>query len=254
MSDPKLQEYMDQTVTSFSEAQNEIADALSRIFSELGGDASVQRVQLLALRRYVIKGGHGVAEAWPWNAEQARQHKADTEKMNAAAKQTMKNFHDQNPELRLGRSQVRDLPRQVHLWCSNDKVRKASAHLLPRAFKELSKVELYPEIPTDAGPINAFKNFLRHYMPVPEVTSAAPGTSDHGQDRAVDFVVIQGAKTLAGTSKDRIPTDWQATGYDKALKKATKDTGLDGPLQHPHEPWHYWLKKEDPEKAGAAPH
>jgi hypothetical protein len=171
--------------------------------------------------------------------------------MKTAADKTATNFARQNPGLALGRSKIRDLPRQVHLWCTNATVFKASAHLLPRVLRELTKPE-YPEFPTSSGPINQFKKFLTDYHPFPQVTSAAPGTSDHGQDRAVDFIVTKNGRTLAGTStakdkdskKTRIKLDWEETGYDKALKKATIGTGLDGPLAEPHEPWHYWLSAE----------
>jgi hypothetical protein len=122
---------------------------------------------------------------------------------------------------------------------------QASAHLLTRTLRELSNERTYPEIPTSSAPIESFKKFLHDYTPVPKVTSAAPGTSDHGQDRAVDFVVIKNGKTIAGTNgaQEVIDRDWVATGYDKALKKATHKTGLDGPLRppKPNEPWHYWL-------------
>jgi hypothetical protein len=249
VSDPKLQEYMEQIVISFSQGQNEIADALYRIFCESYGAGRVQGVQLLALRRYIIKGGNAVAEAWPWDEQKKKAHAADSASMKAAAAKVMINFAAQNPGLTLGRSEFRDLPRQVRLWCTNGTVLQASAHLLPRALRELAKHD-YPEIPTSAGPIWRFKMFLRDYNPVPQVTSAAPGTSDHGQDRAVDFVVIKNGKTIAGTrgATEIIARDWEATGYGKALEKATKGTGLEGPLDDPYEPWHYWLQNEAPDK------
>jgi hypothetical protein len=98
MTDPKLQEYMDQTVVSFTQAQNEIADALYKIYCELYGDGSAQRVQLLALRRYVYKGGVEVAAGWPWSDEDKQRHQSQTKAMNEAAKDTMDNFAAQNPD------------------------------------------------------------------------------------------------------------------------------------------------------------
>jgi hypothetical protein len=204
MTDPKLQEYMDQTVVSFSAAQNKIADALYKIFCELYGDTSAQRVQLLALRRYVDKGGSAVAKGWAWTDADRIEHQVEIGAMRAAANKTAINFAKQNSGLSLGQTPIRSLPRQVHLWCTNETVFRASAHLLPRALRELAKPS-YPEIPTSSGPIKQFKQFLKDYNPVPRVTSAAPDTSDHGQDRAVDFTVIKNGVTVAGisTARDR---------------------------------------------------
>jgi hypothetical protein len=251
MSDPKLQEYMDQTVCSFSEAQNEIADALARIKTQLGGAAAVQQIQLLALRRYLRKGGHQVALAWPWTKKERDLNAAQTKKMNTAADKTIENFAKQNPKLTLARSAIRDLASQVRLWCDNPHVKTAASKLLPKVLKELDK-DKYPEIPTDSGPITLFKKFLKGTGVDPEPTSAAPGTSDHGQDRAVDFIVKKGGKTVADINKSKMQTQWIDTGYDKLLKTATDGTGLEGPLMKDGEiweAWHYALPKEKKTKA-----
>jgi hypothetical protein len=244
MMDPKLQEYMDQTLCSFTEAQNEIADALQRIKRHMGGAPEVQRVQLLALRRYLRKGVHQVALAWPWNEDQAHEHADQTAKMKAQAELVKRTFKDQNPGLTLDYTKIRDLARQVRLWCGNGTVHKASSYLLPRALKELAK-QAYPEIPTDWAPIDRFKRFLKDANVIPEPTSAAPGTSDHGQDRAVDFVVKKNGVIIADIIQSTIQSKWIDTGYMSALKAATLNTDLTGPLMKGNqiwEPWHYSLK------------
>jgi len=233
---------MDETVTSFSEAQNEIADAMLRMKAQLHDAANVQQIQLLALRRYLRMGGRAVASAWPWSTEQRDVNKKDSDRMNAEAAKVVANFATQNPGLKLDRTGIRNLAKQIELWCGNESVHLAAGNLLPRVLQELAKAD-YPEFPTDSAPINQFKKFLKDSKVDPEPTSAAPGTSDHGQDRAVDFIVKKDGKTVASTSKAGIKKEWENTGYDKALKKATEGTEMDGPLPNPKEPWHYWLKK-----------
>jgi hypothetical protein len=145
-------------------------------------------------------GGRGVARAWPWNKEQRDQHLEDTARMNAEAAKVIANFAAQNPGLKLDRSEIRDLAKQIELWCGNDSVHLAAGDLLPRVQRELSKPE-YPEFPTDPAPIELFKAFSRNTKVDPEPTSAAPGTSDHGQDRAVDFIVEKHGKTSRAPAK-----------------------------------------------------
>jgi hypothetical protein len=72
--------------------------------------------------------------------------------------------------------------------------------------------------------------------------NAAPGTSDHGQVKAVDFVVMQGSRLVAGTSRSTIAAQWTAPGWAQRLVEATAGTRLRGPLRHPYEPWHWSLE------------
>jgi hypothetical protein len=49
--------------------------------------------------------------------------------------------------------------------------------------------------------------------PVETAESMRRGTSLlHGQVKAVDFVVMQGGRVVAGTSRSTIETDWTAPG------------------------------------------
>jgi hypothetical protein len=105
----------------------------------------------------------------------------------------------------------------------------------------------------EQGALKRFKRFLSRSEVRPEPTSAAPGTSDHGQDRAVDFVVLKDGKTIAETVQSKIQKQWIDPGYDVALKTATLNTGLDGPLMKNGklwEPWHFWLVTEEDEAPG----
>jgi len=77
----------------------------------------------------------------------------------------------------------------------------------------------------------------------PEPTSAAPGTSDHGQMRAVDFVVMKNGKTIADVVSSTIIPNWRVPGWEKALIDAASTTKLKGPLPTPYEPWHWWLPR-----------
>jgi hypothetical protein len=53
-----------------------------------------------------------------------------------AARAVMTNFKRQNPDLTLGRSQIRDLQSQVEK-CGSATVKTAAAQLLPRVLREL---------------------------------------------------------------------------------------------------------------------
>lgn len=246
MTDLKLRRYMTEVVCRLTEAQNQISDALRRIGVYLGDSARTQEVQLLALRRYVRLGGHQVARAWPWTAKELDDHAEQTAALKAAADATARNFSLQNPDLTLDRSPFRDLPRQVQLWCDNPTVHQAAPRLYSQMLKVLDRPE-FPDLPTesDLGWIAVFRAELGQAVVRPEPTSAAPGTSDHGQDRAVDFVVQKKGITIAGTSKAKMQEEWVDTGYVDALKDAAVGTHLVGPLMKNKvlwEAWHYRLE------------
>lgn len=89
--------------------------------------------------------------------------------------------------------------------------------------------------------LDRFIDWLQAARVSPEPGNAAPGTSAHGQMRAVDFVVMQGGRVVAGTTQATIPTAWTASGWARSLADATAGTQLVGPLAHPYEPWHWSL-------------
>jgi hypothetical protein len=109
-----------------------------------------------------------------------------------------------------------------------------------RAVKELSQ-SLY-DLPAQLSRVVDFSLWLTKAGVNPEPGNAAPGTSDHGQVKAVDFVVMQGGRVVAGTSRSTIETDWTASGWAAKLATATARTLLVGPLKHPYEPWHWAIR------------
>jgi len=138
------------------------------------------------------------------------------------AKAVVTVFEDNNPGLTLIISPVRDLQRQVDLWCKNKTVKQAAARLIQDARAKLAESNFLAS-PTAAS-VSDFRSYLKTYLVDPEPSSAAPGTSDHGQQHAVDFVVKEkGGRTLADTETATIRTSWHNTGFDKALKTATEE-------------------------------
>ena len=140
----------------------------------------------------------------------------------------------------------------VQLWCDNDTVKANAPKLYTKMLKLLDRPE-FPDVPGEAGSgwISVFRAELGQARVDPEPTSAAPGTSDHGQDGAVDFVIKKNGLIIAGVSKPKMQKDWSDTGYVDSRREATKGTDLVGPLikdKKLWEAWHYRLvppKKEE---------
>jgi len=104
-------------------------------------------------------------------------------------------------------------------------------------------VSVFPDGPTGRS-VAYFTNLLRAASVKPEPTSAVPGTSDHGQMRAVDFVVVRpGGQIVADTKSATIQVIWKLGGWEAKLVAAAAGTKLIGPLQHPYEPWHWRLAR-----------
>lgn len=105
------------------------------------------------------------------------------------------------------------------------------------------KGSLYPDAPTPVSTAY-FKKKLQFAAVAPEPTSAAPGLSDHGQARAVDFVVSKNGVVVATVESATISSVWRGKEqWEAKLIKAVKDSGakLKGPLPNPDEPWHWHL-------------
>jgi len=116
----------------------------------------------------------------------------------------------------------------------------AALELFDQAVKELSKA-IY-DLPAELSRIADFARWLEGFLLTAEPGNAAPGTSDHGQMRAVDFIVMQGRRVVATTERASIATQWTAPGWSARLAAATAGTQLVGPLAHPYEPWHWSLR------------
>jgi hypothetical protein len=196
--------------------------------------------QLLALRRYIRKA-KGLDTQWVWSHEQIRSYQASPQfaRVRMEIEKVRNKFEELNPGYTLGVSPIRDLPRQVALWNGNKTVHAAAEDLERKSLQEIGK---YPDAP-DPASTEKFRAFLGHCSVHPEPTSAAPGLSDHGQMRAVDFIVMQGHRKVADTATATIGIQWDAPGWTKKLNDAVtlSKSLFIGPLQHPREPWHYTL-------------
>jgi hypothetical protein len=126
------------------------------------------------------------------------------------------------------------------LWNRSLDGRLAALELFDQALKELSKT-VY-DLPAELSRIADFARWLEGFLLTAEPGNAAPGTSDHGQMRAVDFIVMQGRRVVATTERASIATQWTAPGWTARLAAATAGTQLVGPLAHPYEPWHWSLR------------
>jgi hypothetical protein len=196
--------------------------------------------QLLALRRYIRKENN-LDTQWVWTEEQIKAYEASPRaaRVRLEVEKVRKKFEELNPGYTLGVSPIRDLQRQVNLWNGNATVRLAADDL---RWKCLQEIAGYPDWP-DVNARARFRAFLGHCSVQPEPTSAAPGLSDHGQMNAIDFVILQGHRKIAGTTTATIPAEWDAPRWTQKLKEAVtlSHSVFIGPLQHPREPWHYTL-------------
>jgi hypothetical protein len=224
-------------------AQQDVRNALALIARGRWA-AFAQPLQVLALRRYLRMQNRehkNLHARWAWSPAEAQRYKGEglASALLAAAEIVRTRFGRDNPGYRLALSPLRTLERQVSLWNGNLHVRTAATRLTEAVIEQLNDTR-FP-MPPDADSLKKFTPFLQDAGVHPEPTSAAPGTSDHGQLRAVDFVVYQGRTVIAGTDTSSIPTVWKAQGWEQKLIQATKQTGLIGPLQSPYEPWHWRL-------------
>lgn len=257
MSDQTVERYMNAVIATLTLVRTNVEEAMRLMVREMKGSAETQQVQLLALRRYLRLGEARVFKQWAWTPAEAAKHTAETQALMDEAFEVAKAFEADNPGFQLSISKLRDLERQVHLWCKNQFVHTAARGLIADAKSTLAG-SAYQPTPTAAS-TQAFRSYLQQVHVKPEPTSAAPGTSDHGQQHAVDFVVMTGTKLIAGVETSLIGPQWYNTGFDKKLKRATEKTPaaqrlrrpvLQGPLQHPYEPWHYSLPKGSASSSG----
>lgn len=241
---------MQSVIGTFALGRTNVEEAMRLMNTEMKGGPETQQVQLLALRRYLRLGGAKIIKQWAWTPAEAAKHTAETQDLMDEANDVATAFQADNPGLKLVISPVRDLQRQVHLWCSNPTIKTAARKLIADAKTKLAEPTFLPS-PTTAA-TDAFRAYLHQYVVNPEPSSAVPGTSDHGQQHAVDFVVMQNGKPIADTTTATIVPNWQNTGFAKKLKTATEKTPaaialgrpvLQGPLKTPYEPWHYALPK-----------
>lgn len=247
MQDAKLGWYITTLVnTQFRPATSPLVnDALERI-GRTALISHAQALQLLALRRYLRiqnRDQGDLAAIWPWTPEQVNANlntPSAARRLMDEASRVQQAFAAANPGHTLGLSPPRDLDRQVTLWNGSLDARTAALDLLKRTLNEMAK-PLY-DLPAPLTTIAAFARWLEQRGVNPEPGNAAPGTSDHGQLRAVDFVVMRAGRVIAGTQRATIASQWTAAGWTARLAAATAGTQLVGPLANPYEPWHWTLR------------
>ncbi|HEY6877654.1 MAG TPA: hypothetical protein VI299_06520 [Polyangiales bacterium] len=257
-SDAKIEQYITVMTQMLSTSADEVQGALGLIAAGVREPRTSLGMRLLALRRYLRMGESKVVAQWAWTPEKVAQERAsgDVKVLYELAGATQRAFVTNNPGFNLLVSPLRSLAKQVGLWITNGSVREASAKLLEDVRTELSK-DLYTLAPTSIS-ILKFRRALSQMTVRPEPKSAAPGTSDHGQGHAVDFVVVQGRHQIAGTETKDIAGKWKRDGWERKLIDAIAacneqqrkgSTGrvpiLSGPLKKPYEPWHWVLCWED---------
>jgi hypothetical protein len=243
MLNPKVEAYLSATVRQViaATARADVEDALRQV-GQAAHFARSQALRALALRRYLRmqnRQGINIHSRWAWTPEQAKELSGTGKAkllMEQAAK-AQEAFLKSNPGYSLAVSPLRSVERQVELWNGNLSVNAAATQLFGLVLQKLDEADF--ELPATHVKVEKFATWLQNREVSPEPTSAAPGTSDHGQLRAVDFVVVRGRAVIAGTKTARIHAEWTATGWDKKLAEATTNTKLVGPLKHPYEPWHW---------------
>jgi hypothetical protein len=178
-----------------------------------------------------------LASLWSWTAEQVHESLralpsedgalgVASRLLNEAAR-VQRAFASANPGYTLAISPPRALERQVVLWKDSLDARVAARDLFDRAVKELSS-QTY-DLPAELARIVEFSQWLERSRVTPEPGNAAPGISEHGQMRAVDFIVMQGRRIVADTQRATIASAWTAPGWATRLAAATAGTQLVGP-------------------------
>lgn len=242
---PKLDAYIEAAARAFPVMSAQVLEALGLIERRVKPPEAAQALELLALRRYLRLGPKRVQAQWSWSAEQAAIliNQGTSKVLIDEAAKVQGTFAKANPGYTLALSPLRSLERQVRLWNGNSSVQRAATGLRTDVLEDLEDDDEFPDIPNGKS-VAFFTNMLKLAAVTPEPTSAAPGTSDHGQMRAVDFVVMRTSGALvAGTNSSSIPTIWKRGGWEAKLIAATAGTHLVGPLQHPYEPWHWRMAR-----------
>lgn len=195
--------------------------------------------RLLASRSY-LRFEDRIDGRWSWTAEQieAFTHKREYRALIKEVNAIRARFEEQNPGYTLyANTKVRSLDTQLARWNSNRYVARVAQSLQRAALRELQK-PAYEGDP-DPADVERFAKFLRNWHPNPAAPLATPGLSLHGQLRAIDFQVMQAGKTVAPADISVSQSIWEDQGWSAKLQNATANTHFVGPLQTPHEPWHY---------------
>jgi hypothetical protein len=196
--------------------------------------------KLLALHSY-LRAGPDLAQRWSWTQTQIGQFAGSPhdEQLAAAIQSVRREFEERNPGCTLTvNPEVRSLDRQLSAWNSNSSVAAAAREFVAAAVGEIAS-----RAPSDSAgmTVPVFARFVMGHQPRPSPNLAAPGLSRHGQMYAVDFHVRKEGKAVADTDSGSIAQVWVEQGWEQRLRAAVVASGASftGPLQEPHEPWHY---------------
>ena len=190
---------------------------------------------MLALRSY-LRAGDSLPERWSWSQQQLSDYLSTPEGRAAAADidAVTVEFAAENPGFTLEvNRQPRSLEQQLAHWNENSGVGSVADSL------ERSLLQQF----TWTGPPDAelVRRALLDWTPATAAPLAAPGLSAHGQGRAFDFKITHNGVIVAGTDVASARSDWDLAGWTHRLQQAvsTSRRPFSGPLQSPHEPWHY---------------
>ena len=205
-----------------------VIDALQRI-------PSAGR-RLLALRAY-LRAGDTLPERWSWSEEQLSNYPATPEGRAAAADidAVIAVFSAANPGFTLHvNRKLRSLELQISRWNVDESVGTAAAALVVALEQRLTV-----NAPTPTT--DQIRKALIQWEPHIAIALAAPGLSAHGQGRAFDFQVEHHGQIVAGVDVASATQQWDAAGWTQKLHAAVSAAGnhFSGPLESPHEPWHY---------------
>ncbi|HEY6641617.1 hypothetical protein [Povalibacter sp.] len=213
-----------QQVETLTRTQNEVvAAAVDRI---QGTDR-----RLLALRSYV-RSAASLTDRWSWSQAQIDSYRESDEYRDLLAEidKVRLQFETDNPGFTLyANSEVRSLDVQVQRWNENQGVGGVAATLYSSVCHSGSMRTA------------AFRQFLIEWQPQTPSPLAAPGLSQHGRARAIDFQIQQGQRLVAGTDTAAIDEAWIGQGWSRKLEAAISKASskFQGPLAMPDEPWHY---------------
>ena len=223
----------DITVAQF--ARDLVPERVSGALSQITDEGR----QLLALRNY-LRSSKILEERWSWSEAEIEAFRDSDEAvaLNAEIAAVNAHFSAANPGSEIYvHSRIHSLDTQIEHWNENEPVGVAADEILTAWRAELTNLTA-ADGTLDA---KATAHWLKRFKPAKRANLAAPGLSLHGRAHAIDFQIKKDGKIIASTDSSEIETVWQKQGWEAQLKARIDAAGpsFSGPLQSPHEPWHY---------------
>jgi hypothetical protein len=202
----------------------EVGDPVPRTLARIDGTAR----QLLALRSY-LRAAHEIRARWSWTqAEIDAYRKTDEYRaLLAEIDKVRAKFEEKSPGYTLwANTDVRTLEQQLERWNTNPAVASLAASIERSACRVGA---------------NGLRALLIDWIPPQPSPLAAPGLSEHGRGRAIDFQVHRGQSVIAGVEMAKAQQDWIDAGWAEKLAAAVAagSEHFVGPLKQPNEPWHF---------------